>query len=259
MKKIISIIIATFNSEKTLEKCLNSIINQKDNSIEIIIVDGSSTDQTKEIIENYSKHIDYVMSELDDGIYDAWNKGIKVSSGQWIMFVGSDDELRDECISTYKKQILEDPYYDYICGRIMFVNHKGIKLLKFGQPYDWSLFKTIMNLAHVSALHNRKLYDKHDYYDTSFKICGDYEFLLRKKDKLKVKFIDKIFANMLIGGISHSSFQGIKETRDAKLKHKVKSNISIFLDYYFSLSKLTLKKLILYLGFYKNYNLTNLN
>lgn len=253
MKKIISIIIATFNSEKTLEKCLNSIIKQKDNSIEIIIIDGSSTDQTKKIIENYSKHIDYVISELDDGIYDAWNKGIKVSSGQWIMFVGSDDELRDECISTYKKQILDHRYYDYICGRIMFVNSKGIKLQEFGQPYDWSRFKTIMNLAHVSALHNRRLFDKLGHYDTTFKICGDYEFLLRKKNKLKVKFIDEIFANMLIGGISYNSFDGIKETKNAKLKHKVKSNLLIIFDYNFSLFKLTLKKLILHLGFYKNY------
>ena len=170
------------------------------------------------------------------------------------MFVGSDDELRNNCIFDLKKQINVDSNYDYICGRIMFVNQRGHKLKQFGQPFNWKQFRTIMNLAHVSSLHNRKLYEKHGYYDTAFKISGDYEFLLRLKDKLKVKFIDKIFANMLIGGISYRSFQGLKETRNAKLKNKVNFKIFIYFDYYFSVFKLILKKLKLKLVYIKKNN-----
>lgn len=254
MQKIISIIIATFNSERTLKKCLQSIIDQKDNSIEIIVVDNCSVDKTKDILKFYRKDIDHVISELDDGIYHAWNKGVKISSGKWIMFVGSDDELRNNCIFDLKKQINVDSNYDYICGRIMFVNQRGHKLKQFGQPFNWKQFRTIMNLAHVSSLHNRKLYEKYGYYDTAFKISGDYEFLLRLKDKLKVKFIDKIFANMLIGGISYRSFQGLKETRNAKLKNKVNFKIFIYFDYYFSVFKLILKKLKLKLVYIKKNN-----
>lgn len=245
MSKIISIIIATYNSEKTLEKCLCSIIKQKDNSIELIIVDGGSTDQTLEILKRHEKSIDCLISELDEGIYDAWNKGIKVATGNWLMFVGSDDELRPECIPSYQRQIQNNIDYDYISGRIMLVNQRGDELREFGQPYDWSVFRTIMNLAHVSALHNRRLYDTYGYYDTSYKICGDYELLLRPKSALKVKFIDKILANMAIGGVSYGSFPALEEARKAKLKHKVKSNPSILFDYYYSVFKLGLSKLIL--------------
>ena len=179
MQKIISIIIATYNSERTLEKCLHSIIDQKDKSIEIIVVDNSSTDKTKDILQFFRKDIDHLISELDDGIYDAWNKGIRISTGKWIMFVWSDDEFRNDCISDLKKQITIDSNFDYICGKIMFVNNKGHELKQFGQPFNWKQFRTLMNLAHVSSLHNRKLFEKYGYYDTTFRICGDYEFLLR--------------------------------------------------------------------------------
>jgi len=240
MPKTISIIVATYNSEKTLEKCLDSIINQKNSSIELIIIDGGSTDQTLEILSRYNKNIDCLISEIDDGIYDAWNKGIKVANGKWMMFVGSDDELRPGCIDSYQEQIIEDTNYDYISGRIMLVNQQGDELREFGQPYDWGVFRTIMNLAHVSALHNRRLYDKYGYYDTSYKICGDYELLLRPKGELKVKFIDKLLANMAIGGVSYGSFAALEETRKAKLKHMVKSTPSIFFDYHYSVFKLWL-------------------
>lgn len=245
MSKLISIIIATYNSELVLAKCLDSIVIQKYDLVEIIVVDGNSSDQTLEVLNIYKNDIDYLVSEPDDGIYDAWNKGINLASGDWLMFVGSDDELRPGCITSYKKQIDEDKGYDYISGRIMLVNQQGDELREFGEPYDWGVFRTIMNLAHVSALHNRRLYDTYGYYDTSYKICGDYELLLRPKGELKVKFIDKLLANMAIGGVSYGSFPALEEARQAKLKHIVKSKPSIFFDYYYAVFKLVLKKIIM--------------
>ena len=91
--KEISIIIATINASKTIKRCLDSIIIQKEPSVEIIIIDGLSTDSTEEIVQTYGNEIDIFISESDLGIYDAWNKGISVSSGNWIMFVGADDIL----------------------------------------------------------------------------------------------------------------------------------------------------------------------
>lgn len=243
MSKLISIIIATYNSELTLEKCLDSIVVQKCNSVELIIIDGNSIDGTLEVLKRYEGDIDYLVSEPDDGIYDAWNKGISASKGAWLMFIGSDDELRPDCIKRYKQQIEIDSDYDYISGRIMLVSQTGGELREFGQRYSWDVFKKIMNLAHVSALHNRRLYETYGNYDSSYKICGDYELLLRPKGLLKVKFVDALFANMAIGGISYGSFVALFEARNAKLQHKVNNRPAIFIQYYFAVLMLILKRI----------------
>ena len=88
MKKIISIIIATYNAEKTLKRCLNSIVSQKKDQLELLIIDGCSTDRTMDIVREFAESIDVIVSEVDKGIYDAWNKGIRLATGEWIMFLG---------------------------------------------------------------------------------------------------------------------------------------------------------------------------
>jgi glycosyltransferase involved in cell wall biosynthesis len=244
MKKFISIVIATYNSQDTLEKCLNSIIIQKDDSIELIIVDGNSSDKTIEITEKYISDIDIVISEHDEGIYDAWNKGIELSNSEWIMFVGSDDQLLPNCIEIYKKEASFNSDIDYISGKIMIINKEGKHLREFGQPYSWKTFRSIMNLAHVSALHNHKIYSKYGLYDVDYKICGDYELLLRPGNQLKTIFINDILGKMTTGGVSYGSFSALKESKNAKLKHYTKFIVLIYVDYFLSIIRLALKKLL---------------
>ena len=100
MKKI-SIIIATYNAEKTLQRCFDSIRNQKNEKIELIVIDGNSNDNTLSIIESNADIVDYYVSESDKGIYDAWNKGVKVSTGEWIEFLGADDKLLPDSLPLY--------------------------------------------------------------------------------------------------------------------------------------------------------------
>ncbi|MBP9970812.1 MAG: glycosyltransferase, partial [Paludibacteraceae bacterium] len=97
----ISIIIATYNASKTLNRCLDSIVSQKNSEVELIIIDGGSTDETLSVINSYSSDIDYVLSEKDNGLYDAWNKGIKAAKGDWIMFLGADDQLLSNALEKY--------------------------------------------------------------------------------------------------------------------------------------------------------------
>jgi glycosyltransferase involved in cell wall biosynthesis len=240
----ISIVVATYNSGDTLSKCLCSIISQKCSNVELIVIDGQSTDSTPDILRQFDSDIDHMISENDEGIYDAWNKGLSLASGSWIMFVGSDDQLRTGCIEGYKRQIAMNGNYDFISGRIMLVNHVGDELREFGEPYDWGIFKRHMNLAHVSSLHNRQLYDRYGDYDIHFKICGDYELLLRPKENLKVKFIDQIFANMAIGGVSFGSFDALSEARNAKLRHEVNKPSIIWLQYFLSVITLVFNRTI---------------
>ena len=240
----ISIIVATYNSDKTLANCLCSIISQKCSTVELIVIDGQSTDKTLEILSDFEKDLDHLVSEPDEGIYDAWNKVINLAKGNWLMFVGSDDQLRTGCIEGYKRQIAIDGNYDFISGRIMLVNHAGDELREFGEPYDWGIFKRHMNLAHVSSLHNRRLYDCYGDYDIHYKICGDYELLLRPKENLKVKFVDQLFANMAIGGISFGSFDALSEARNAKLLHEVTKPSVIWLQYFLSVIMLGFNRTI---------------
>ena len=234
----ISIITATYNAGKYLEKCLNSIIPQLNNEVELIIIDGGSKDNTVEIIKRYQKHISYFVSEPDKGIYDAWNKGIKASNNEWIMFIGADDELLPDAISKYLNLLRSKDLssFDYISAQNEYVNEdeKLIKLL--GNGADWKLMRRGNSAAHVASLHSKKnLFEKVGYYNLDFKICADYEILLRKKDSLKSYFLKERIAKMKVGGMSFS-VKAIKESYEIRKLHKtitpLFNNVLFFRDYF---------------------------
>ncbi|HHR6039170.1 TPA: glycosyltransferase family 2 protein [Providencia alcalifaciens] len=246
----ISIIIATYNAQEYIDSCLNSIAKTiKDNpeNLEVIIIDGKSTDSTCEIIQKHSNFISFFLSEKDNGIYDAWNKGIKKSKGDWIMFLGADDQLEQGGLEKYLSIIDEIPSkIEYISSKVKLIdsNKKTIRII--GQEYDWNKFKHYMNVVHVASLHKRTLFQDIGLYDTSFKICGDYELLLRRRNSLQAFFLDEIIASMQIGGISYQSKISLLEAKKAKIKNHSVSLISAELDYNFSYLKLLIKKLINY-------------
>lgn len=109
----ISIIIATYNADKTLQRCLYSIALQKTEDIELLIIDGKSKDNTLEIIQKNKAIINFWLSETDKGIYDAWNKGIKLARGKWIMFLGADDMLLEGSMAFYLDYLRHEPNLDY--------------------------------------------------------------------------------------------------------------------------------------------------
>ena len=234
----ISIITATYNAGKYLEKCLNSIIPQLNNEVELIIIDGGSKDNTVEIIKRYQKHISYFVSEPDKGIYDAWNKGIKASNNEWIMFIGADDELLPGAINKYLTLLKSNDLssYDYISAQNEYV-HEDEKLIKLlGNGADWKLMRRGNSAAHVASLHSKKnLFEKVGYYNLDFKICADYEILLRKKDSLKSYFLKERIAKMKVGGMSFS-VKAIKESYEIRKLHKtitpLFNNVLFFRDYF---------------------------
>jgi len=230
----ISIVIATWNAERTLKKCLNSIVPQLTDETELILIDGGSRDSTNEIIDSYGDKIAIHVSEPDKGIYDAWNKGVKHAKGDWVAFVGADDILLPNALEHFLDTIhltqnISD--YDYICAYNEHVDSTG-KLLKVigGEP-NWSIYRKRMNAAHVASLHNRKnLFESVGEYNLDLKICADYELLMRKKSSLKYIFIPQHIARMQVGGMSFS-MKAIKETyRIRKMHHSVSSvtNLALY-------------------------------
>ena len=211
MKKI-SIIIATYNAAQVLQRCLDSIRPQKTDEVELIIADGLSTDETMRIVNQNKDIIDIAISEKDKGIYDAWNKGILRTSGQWIMFIGADDKLLEGAIGAYLTFIENaDTDLDYISAQLHYLDMKGNTIRMIGEAWRWSKFKRKMNVAHVASLHNRALFEEVGLFDTNYKICADYELLLRKKDKLRAAFMPEAVAKMTVGGVSFTT-KAIEET-----------------------------------------------
>lgn len=221
----ISIIIATFNAAKTLKKCLDSIVLQLSDSAELIIIDGASKDQTVDIIRSYGANITYYISEPDKGIYDAWNKGIRGARGKWISFIGADDVLLPGAIKTYLEMIHATKNidsYDYICARNEYVDQCGVLLKVIGQAPAWAKMRKMMAAAHVASLHNKEnLFEKVGIYDLNFKICADYELLLRKRNRLKYLMLDTHIAQMQVGGMSFSTKAVVEAYRIRRLHHSL--------------------------------------
>lgn len=223
MSKKITIIIATYNASSTLKRCLDSILVQKTSDCELIIIDGDSSDSTLEIIKSFGDEIDVLISEPDNGIYDAWNKGINVSQGKWIMFLGADDQLFPNALSNYLNLLNSnklDAEVDYICGKNELLDNDGNVLKIFGEPPAWNRLKKSMVAAHVASLHNKHLlFDIVGNFNTQYHICADYELLLRKGRNLKFYFYPTKIAQMASGGISFSAkaiYQTYQVRRDSK-------------------------------------------
>ena len=126
-RKLITIVTATYNAGRTLETCIKSVLSQKADDIEYIIVDGASTDNTVSIVEKYKSDIDIFISEPDKGVYDAWNKALRVCHGEWIVFLGADDYYAEGSLDKYIHFIESHDVdnVDIIAARGVLVNENG--------------------------------------------------------------------------------------------------------------------------------------
>lgn len=247
---MITIITASFNSQKTIKLTIESILNQTDSNLEYLIIDGGSTDKTIQIIKSFTqkfsdKNIKYkFISEEDTGIYEAWNKGVKMAQGEWVSFIGADDILAVNYIEIYSEYIKNNVDLDYISSKVNVIKNDTI-IKTIDEGWNWNTSKRYMNVAHVGSLQNKKLYKKYGLYDESLKIAGDYEFLLRAKKNLKAGFINKPTVSMGADGISNDNlFLALKETKSVKNRHKTVSMSQSILDLYIAYFKGIIRNII---------------
>jgi len=199
-KPLISIITVVFNGEKYLEETIQSVINQTYDNVEYIIIDGGSNDGTVEIIKKYEDQIDYWVSEKDDGIYDAMNKGISVCLGDIVGIVNADDVIYKDTLLKVSEAInMRDTDYTY--GSVHFVNEQGTILGEmFPLPYDDIDNKkyTDIPFPHPSLLIKRKIYKEIGLFNTKFKLSADYDFSLRLlRENYKGFNLDIAFKNSM--------------------------------------------------------------
>ena len=200
----ITIITACKNSSLTIEETIKSVIAQKYNNIEYIIIDGKSDDNTLSIIDKYKQHIHLIISESDKGIYDAFNKGLNLASGDLIGFVNSDDVLTENAMNILVNYYLKYPKVDFIFGSVK--KHWGI--LHGFKP--WKIFFTWnFYTSHSTGFFIKKeSANKIGEYSLKYKFSADYDYFYRMIVKYKMKGVatkkDEIFGIFRRGGFSSS-------------------------------------------------------
>lgn len=208
----ITIVIATFNAETTLEACLASIRAQTFRDFEIVVADGVSRDRTLEILRNHESEISAVVSEKDRGIYDAWNKVVPKASGDWLLFLGADDELWDANALARSVPYLASARENVVYGKVG-LSLPDRTILNFeGEPWEGvkNKFLLEMTIPHQGVFHRRELFKKYGPFNPEFRICGDFEFLLRElKDHAAFFMPDVVVSRMGIGGVS-STYRNVE-------------------------------------------------
>tara|TARA_B100000886_G_scaffold329879_1_gene279712 strand:- start:4523 stop:5287 length:765 start_codon:yes stop_codon:yes gene_type:complete len=212
----ISIITATFNRGHFIESCVLSILRQDIKDVELIIIDGLSTDSTFEKLRpliKKNKNIKFY-SETDSGIYDALNKGINKANGEIIGFLHSDDvfynsEVLKKIICKFKNHDIDGLY-----GNLEYVEKIDTnKVVRFWEScaFNNNLLRKGWAPPHPTLFLKSNIYKKHGKFDLKFKISADYDFMLRifKDDSLKFEYVPRVITRMRIGGVSNKNIKNI--------------------------------------------------
>lgn len=233
----ISVITTTYNSAHTVRDTLESVLRQTHKDVELIVVDGASTDKTMDIVREYEPKFEGRLkwvSEPDKGIYDAMNKGIDMATGEVVGPLNSDDfYTSNEALQWVNETFAANPKLDAVYGDIHYVDDKDLKTPV--RYYSSRIFcRPLMRLgfmpAHPSFYCRKSQYEKWGTFDTSFRVAADFENLLRLIfiGKIHTQYIPKDFVTMRLGGASTSGLQSHKQIlsdhRRALKKNGVYSN-----------------------------------
>ena len=210
----VSIITVVYNNKDTIKDAIESVLNQTYKNIEYIIVDGGSTDGTVNIIKNYEDKIDKFISEKDNGIYDAMNKGIKLASGDIVGILNSDDFYASNNIIEKVVNEFIEKKVDSVYGDLVYVDAKNTdKIVRYwrSKPFKEGLFKKGWHPPHPTFFVRKEIYNKCGLFNLNFKIAADYELMLRFLEKCKISssYIPQVLVKMRIGGESNKNIKNI--------------------------------------------------
>ena len=205
-----SFLMPTFNSQEFIEDALNSLMRQTYHQFEVIIQDAGSSDATLSILKTYNDKRIRIFSEKDSGIYDALNKGIEKSIGKYVGILHSDDILRDEHTLERLADTIELSKSDFIYCDLVYVDRADVskvhRIWKAGKFTSDKLRWGWMP-PHPTTLVKREVFDRYGRYNPQFKICGDYDFMVRilSQSELTVTYHPDVVTLMRTGGTSNNS------------------------------------------------------
>ena len=203
-----SIITVVYNGESSIEKTILSVINQSYSNIEYIIVDGQSKDRTIEIIKKYRDRVSKIVSEKDDGLYYAMNKGINLATGEYVWFINSGDEIYSHTIIEEIVKLIKEREIlpEIIYGKIALYGNKGefVKIPKIPKKINSYTITKGMLISHQAFIVHRNIIE---YYNTDYKSASDQDWIIRMLKKSKEVFNTNIvISKYIIGGSSYKNF-----------------------------------------------------
>lgn len=237
----ISIITVCYNSFSTIEDTILSVANQKDVDVEHIVIDGNSTDGTLEIVKMH-KSITKFISESDNGIYDAMNKGLNLATGEIVGTLNADDFYMHDNVLRDVVKVFENERIDACYGDLVYVRQDNTdQIIRYwkSKKYTFGLFKAGWMPAHPTFFAKKDVYSKYGGFDLSCRIAADFELLFRFIEKFKVTtvYIPSVLVKMRLGGTTNKRLSNIYKQN--------KEIVSVLRNYYqdFSLTKFLLHKL----------------
>lgn len=211
---LVSIITGTYNSASFVVDCVQSVHKQDYGNIEHVIIDGASKDETVTIIKNTPNRIGQLVSEKDNGIYDAMNKGLKTASGEILGILNSDDFYNSNEVISNVVDAFKDPHIDCVYGDLLYVEQDNTdKIVRkwITGSYETGSFQKGWHPAHPSFFVRKSVYEKYGYFNLSLDLAADFELMLRfiEKYKIKGRYLPFPMVRMRLGGATNKSIKNI--------------------------------------------------
>lgn len=235
---VFSIVTVTYDAESTLESTIRSVVFQTYSNIEYIIIDGNSSDRTKEIIKKYDDKIFYWFSEPDQGLYDAMNKGLKAATGDYVWFLNAGDTLKNESIVSELADIaVRNNMPDILYGETDLIDKEGHVLggrrLKAPEQLTWKSFQMGMLVSHQAFIAKRNIAPK---YDLQYRFSSDFDWCIKCMKQAKLIVNSKlVLVNYLYEGVTTSNRKASLKERYAIMCHYYGSFATVIRHIWFAI------------------------
>ncbi|MEM7792004.1 MAG: glycosyltransferase family 2 protein [Verrucomicrobiota bacterium] len=211
---LVSIITVSYNSAATIASTVNSVLTQKGVELEYIVVDGASNDGTVDLIRSYGNRINKFVSEPDNGIYDAMNKGLSLATGEFVGILNSDDFYAHSSVLENVVKSFDDPELDCVYGDLDYVdaeNTERVVRAWRSKPYEEGVFLRGWHPPHPTFFIRRRVYEALGGFNLGLRIAADYEFMLRvlERNNKSVSYLPEVLVKMRTGGASNRSIKNI--------------------------------------------------
>jgi glycosyltransferase len=222
-----SIITAVFNNKDLIGSCIESVVSQSHSPVEYIVIDGGSTDGSREIIEKHKGQISYFVSEPDKGVYDALNKGIDAATGDVVGVLHSDDFFANSLVLKNIAEVFREYDPDVVYGDLLYVSqYDTSKIIRYwkSKPFEKHFLKKGWMPPHPTLFIKSSVVKSVGYFNLDYKISSDYDYVIRvfQTPGLKIRYLPLVISCMRLGGASNKNILNIykKSMEDYKIIRK---------------------------------------